>query len=65
MWKWNSWKRKLRNKHLGGRDGHDEFRERNLEEKFWEMKFKGEKIWDYKTGETLKRKKGVRKGTIK
>ena len=26
------------------------------------MKFKGEKIWDYKIGETLKRNKGERKG---
>ena len=30
------------------------------------MKFKREKIWDYKIGETLKRnKKGERKGTPK
>ena len=29
------------------------------------MKFKGEKIWDYKIGETLKINKGERKGTIK
>ena len=36
MWKWNSWERKLRNKHLGGRDGEDEFRERNLGEKLGE-----------------------------
>ena len=63
MWKWNSWERKLRNKHLGGRDVEDEFKERNLGEKFGE--FKGEKIWDYKIGETLKRNKGERKGTIK
>ena len=29
------------------------------------MKFKGEKILDYKIGETLKRNKGERKQTIK
>ena len=29
------------------------------------MKFKGEKIRDYKIGETLKRNKGERKGTTK
>ena len=29
------------------------------------MKFKVEKIWDYKIEETLKRNKGERKGTIK
>ena len=36
FWKWNSWERKLRNKDLGGRDGEDEFRERNLGEKLRE-----------------------------
>ena len=34
--KWNSWEGKLRNKHLGGRDREDEFRERNLGEKLGE-----------------------------
>ena len=29
------------------------------------MNFKGEKVWDYKVGETMKRNKGERKGTIK
>ena len=29
------------------------------------MKFKGEKIWYSKFGETLKRNKGERKGTLK
>ena len=37
----------------------------NLRREIWGMKFKGEKIWDYKIGETLKKKKGERKGTIK
>ena len=36
LWEWNSWERKLRNKHLGGRDGEDEFRERTLGEKLGE-----------------------------
>ena len=34
--KWNSWERKLRSKHLGGRDGDDEFKERNIGEKLGE-----------------------------
>ena len=29
------------------------------------MKFKGEKIWNYKVGKTLKTNKGEKKGTIK
>ena len=29
------------------------------------MKLKGEKIWDYKIGETLKRNEGERKGKTK
>ena len=36
LWKWISWERKLRNKHLGVRDGEDKFRERNLREKLGE-----------------------------
>ena len=36
-----------------------------LERNFWGMKFKGEKIWRYKIGETLERNKEERKGTIK
>ena len=28
------------------------------------MKFKGEKIWDYKIGETLKRNKGEKTGQL-
>ena len=30
LWKWNQWERKLSHKNLGGRDGDDEFYERNL-----------------------------------
>ena len=37
----------------------------NLRREIWGMKFKGEKIWDYKIGETLKRKKGEKNGTVK
>ena len=29
------------------------------------MKSKGDKIWDYKIGETLKRNKGEKNGTVK
>ena len=56
MWKRKSWERKLRNKHMGGRDGEDEFKERKER--------KGEKIWDNRIGEILKRNKGERKGKI-
>ena len=38
---------------------------REISERFWGMKFKGEKIWDKKIVETLKGNKGERKGTIK
>ena len=45
MLKWNSWERKLRNKHLGGRDGDDEFKERNIVEKLWKWN-----SWERKLG---------------
>ena len=37
----------------------------NLGREIRGMKFKGEKIWNYKIGETLKTNKGEKKGTIK
>ena len=37
----------------------------NKGREIWGMKFKGEKIWDYKIRETLKRKKGEKNGTVK
>ena len=36
LWKWNSWERKLRTKHLRRRPGEDEFKERNWGDKFGE-----------------------------
>ena len=36
----------------------------NLRREIWGMKFKGEKIWDYKIGETLKKNKGEKNGTV-
>ena len=36
-----------------------------LRREIWGMKFKGEKIWDYKIGETLKRNKEEKNRTVK
>ena len=50
MWKWNSWEIILRNKHLGSRDGDDEFKERNLGEKFGDRNPREKKYWITKLG---------------
>ena len=39
--------------------------EETFDREIVEVESMGEKIWDYKIGETLKRNKGERKGTIK
>ena len=52
MWNGNSWKRKSINKHLGGINGDDEFKERNLGDN-WGKKFNGEKIMDKKNWEEI------------
>ena len=37
----------------------------NLRREIWGLNFKGEKIWDFKIGETLKRSKREKNGTVK
>ena len=50
MWKWNSWERKLRSKHFRGRDGYEEFKKRNLGEKFGELNSRERKYGITKLG---------------